>query len=136
MELTNSENFNRNKSNNSIGLWDLTEKMITLEKEHDFPPTSSSIELGNSSEDEINRSKKIDFVLAYMDDGNFIHAQKREVFQAALRDQGLELYHEQNGALCFVKVHAPQVIRKKFLNFHFKILLINKLIAGNFMQIL
>ncbi|XP_057333103.1 anoctamin-5-like isoform X2 [Microplitis mediator] len=110
MELTSSENFNRNKSNNSIGPWDLTEKMITLEKEHDLPPTSSSIELGNSSEDEINRSKKIDFVLAYMDDGNFIHAQKREVFQAALRDQGLELYHEQNGALCFVKVHAPQEV--------------------------
>lgn len=109
MELTNSEEFTISSSTPN-GTWDVSEKMINLERDRDLPPTSSSIELGNSSEDELNKNKKVDFVLAYMDDGNLSHAQKREEYQNALRDQGLELYHEQTGSVCFIKIYAPQVI--------------------------
>ncbi|KAH0560411.1 anoctamin-5-like [Cotesia glomerata] len=109
MELTNSEEFTMNPSTPN-GTWDLSEKMINLERDGDLPPTSSSIELGNSSEDEMNKNKKVDFVLAYMDDGNLSHAQKREEYQTALRDQGLELYHEQTGSVCFIKIYAPQEV--------------------------
>ena len=66
----------------------------------------------SSAEDNIGIQKSLDFVLAYVDNGNLNHAERREIFEKNLREQGLELDYEQNRQLCFVKIHAPQVIYK------------------------
>ena len=57
----------------------------------------------------VQKNESVDFVLAYVDNNNQSHMQRREVFEDGLLDQGLELEYEQNRQLCFVKIHAPKV---------------------------
>lgn len=86
------------------GRWDTMQTMMSMEQQEIPIPMDSS-----SAEDHIDAGKFLDFVLAYVDNGNLNHAERREMFEKDLKDQGLELEYEQNRQLCFVKIHAPQV---------------------------
>lgn len=61
-------------------------------------------------EESHTNKEDVDFVLVYVDNGNSIHAQKRETFEKALMEQGLRLEYEQNRQLCIVKLYASEVI--------------------------
>ncbi|KAK0082080.1 hypothetical protein PV325_011109 [Microctonus aethiopoides] len=82
--------------------YDATEKMIPLEQRGQ----TISIDVQDSVRN-IKVNKQIDFILAFVDNGNLNHGLRREEFEAGLRDQGLELEYEQNGPINFVKIHAP-----------------------------
>ncbi|KAF5304573.1 hypothetical protein FQA39_LY09624 [Lamprigera yunnana] len=50
----------------------------------------------------------VDFVLAYVDDGNIRRQQIRETFEKHLEEVGLVLERETNQKINFIKIHAPQ----------------------------
>lgn len=104
------DNLNDKKLTNSR--YELMENMICMEqKDGQVPidvPTTNDNDIDNDDDDEV--IKQTDFVLVYLENGNIHNMQKREEFEAELRDQGLELEYEQNRQLCFVKINAPQVL--------------------------
>ncbi|XP_015606039.1 anoctamin-5 [Cephus cinctus] len=87
--------------------WDTSKRMISLEQEQIPIPMET---FDQSINDDNGKTKAVDFVLAYVDNRNQSHMERRELFESELRDQGLELEYEQNRQLCFVKIHAPQEV--------------------------
>lgn len=105
------------------GRWDAMQTMMSLEQQ-DVPVQID----GNPTTENVDKEKPIDFVLAYVDNDNLSNAERREVFEKDLRDQGLELEFEQNRKLCFVKIHAPQVFHlKNLMNFQKKNLILQRI---------
>ncbi|XP_012289037.1 anoctamin-4 [Orussus abietinus] len=84
--------------------WELSQRMISLEQENLPAPMTTS------QPEEIDNISRVDFVLVHMQNGNRNHAQKREVFEGDLMDQGLELEYEYNQSLCFIKIYAPKEV--------------------------
>lgn len=107
----NMDGIDNDQTGTSSGIdnsqYDATEKMIPLEQRGQ----TISIDVQDSVRN-IKVNKQIDFILAFVDNGNLNHGHRREEFEAGLRDQGLELEYEQNGSINFVKIHAPLVIFK------------------------
>ncbi|XP_034936380.1 anoctamin-5-like isoform X2 [Chelonus insularis] len=103
MELNQASN-NYSTTNNALNV---TKQWLSLEQQQVPIP----MEISSSTENLDQCDKPIDFVLVYMDTGNNVnHAERRQEFESALNDQGLELEYEHNGPLCFIKIHAPQEV--------------------------
>ncbi|XP_058804828.1 anoctamin-4-like isoform X2 [Phymastichus coffea] len=98
-------NANGSKVDNDVPL-ELSQRIITIEQDN-FPIQS---DINISYQEYQNVSDDVDFVLAYVENGNATNAQKRELFERSLLEQGLQLEYEENRHLCFVKIYASKEV--------------------------
>ncbi|KAL7288575.1 hypothetical protein TKK_0017314 [Trichogramma kaykai] len=80
------------------------QKIISVEQDNYHAQSETNLDV---NEDEEN---PVDFVLAFMDNGNANQAHRRAQFESSLLEQGLQLEYEQTGSLGFVKIYAPEEV--------------------------
>ncbi|XP_008215745.1 anoctamin-5 isoform X1 [Nasonia vitripennis] len=109
MELMSNGNRSDYNADDNVPL-DMSQRIISMEQ--DNYPSQTETNVVNESQN--NSAEGVDFVLAYVDNGNSVQAQKREAFERSLLDQGLHLEYEQNRQLCFVKIYASEEVLCRF----------------------